>query len=109
MIEIGSKRLAERYGEEEFNPGGDLNAGGRGVSMTVRDGAVPDHMDVDLAIANANTYDNYVVRPGDISVKDVYRLYRYSNSMLILPMYGREIRAVLEENAAKRRENTKIH
>ena len=102
MIEIGSKRLAERYGEEEFYPGGDLNAGGRGVSMTVRDGAVPDHMDVDLAIANANTYDNYVVRPGDISVKDVYRLYRYSNSMLILPMYGREIRAVLEENAAKR-------
>ena len=87
MMEIGTKRLAEKYGE---------------APITAPNGGQVDHLDVDLSVTSVNTHSNYVVRPGDISVKDVYRLCRYSNTMLILPMYGREIRSVMEENAERR-------
>ncbi len=87
MMDIGTKRLAETYDE---------------APVTVRGVAQLDHLDVDMSVTSVNTHNSYVVHPGDISVKDVYRLCRYSNTMLILPMYGREIRDMMEENAERR-------
>ena len=60
-----------------------------------------DHLDVDLAITTVLN-DGYTVRPGNVSMKDIYSLYRFSNTMFVLPMYGRDIRAVMEGNAADR-------
>ena len=87
MIDIGTKRLTEEYGES---------------LPTVRGGAQLDHLAVDMSVTSVNTHNSYVIHPGDISVKDVYRLCRYSNTMLVLPMYGREIRDMMEENAERR-------
>ena len=61
-----------------------------------------DHLDVDIAMTSVVTGSGYVIRPGDLSMRDIYRLYRYANSLLVIPMRGSDIRAVMEENAANR-------
>ena len=61
-----------------------------------------DHLDVDMAMTSVPVVNGYVVRPGDISGRDVYMLYRFSNNLLALPMTGAQIRAVMEENASDR-------
>ena len=60
-----------------------------------------DHSDVDMAMTSVGTSDSYVVRPGDLSLRDAYRLYRYPNTLLAVPMTGAQIKAVIEENAAE--------
>ena len=87
VIEVTTARMEEKYGKE-------------GVSGTgVKD---LDHLDVDMAFTSVTVSGSYIIKPGDISVKDIYRLYRYANNILVLPMKGSEIKAVLEENASKR-------
>lgn len=88
MMEIGTKRLQKKYGE----PG----------AAALKDAAGLDHLDVDMSMTSVTASGNYTICPGDISFKDIYRLYRYDNVILVLPMYGREILAVMEENAANR-------
>lgn len=61
-----------------------------------------DHLDVDCSMGSPTTYGGYIQTPGTVSLRDVYRLYRYSNTLLVLPMTGKQIRAVMEENAANR-------
>ena len=61
-----------------------------------------DHLDTDISILNCKVAENYVVHSGPISLKDVYRLNRFSNMVLVIPMTGEQIRAVMEENAAGR-------
>ena len=82
-MEIPSQRLKEQYHEPAA-------AGIEGL----------DHLDVDMAMTNRGISGGYVIRPGEISMRDIYRLYRFANSILVLPMRGSEIRAVMEENAA---------
>ena len=60
-----------------------------------------DHLDTDLFISNCKVAGNYVMRAGPISLKDLYQLNRFSNLVLVIPMTGAQIRAVLEENAAE--------
>ena len=60
-----------------------------------------DHLDADLSLTSV-TSSGYTIWPGDISMKDLYRLYRYDNVILALPLYGRDIRAIMEENASNR-------
>ena len=60
-----------------------------------------DHLDADMAMASVAS-SGYAVSPGSVSMKDLYRLYQYNNTLAALPMYGREIRAVMEENAESR-------
>ena len=59
-----------------------------------------EHMDVDMSMTAVAAAGGYVVQPGDISVRDVYSLYRFSNNLLVLAMTGAQIRAVMEENAS---------
>ena len=61
-----------------------------------------DHLDVDLCISTAAVAGDYAVTEGPLSIRDIYRLCRFSNSILVLPMKGAQIRAVLEENASSR-------
>ncbi len=61
-----------------------------------------DHLDVDCAMGSTATYGGYTVSPGTVSLRDIYRLYRYGNIILVLPMSGKQIRAVMEENAETR-------
>ena len=82
-MEISSQRLQERYHEPAA-------AGIEGL----------DHLDVDMGMSNRAVGTGYVIRPGDISMRDIYRLYRFANSILVIPMRGSEIRAIMEENAA---------
>ncbi len=42
---------------------------------------------------------NYTVKPGKISLKDIYTMYRYENYLYIVPLTGKEIRIWLEGNA----------
>ena len=67
-----------------------------------------DHLDIDMVMTSVTVSGDYVVQPGDISYKDLYRLYKYSNTIYVLPMTGKEIKAVMEENASNRL-STRIH
>lgn len=127
QMSVPSKLLAETYGGNraagavaaEEKAGTDREAGTEERNVTedeagVEDAAVAagtdaaeklgidglDHLDVDLSMTTDLVSDNYVVKPGGISLKDIYRLYRFSNKLLVLPLSGREIRAIMEENAA---------
>ena len=64
--------------------------------------SVPAYTDVDLTIASVAVSNDYVVKPGNITPKDIWQLYRYPNRIAVIPMYGYEIRNVMEENAAER-------
>ncbi len=69
---------------------------------TMMEAAGTDHLDTDLSILNCKVVNGYVMRPGPISLKDVYCLNRFSDRILVIPMTGRQIRDVMEENAAGR-------
>ncbi|MBR2822282.1 MAG: bifunctional metallophosphatase/5'-nucleotidase [Clostridia bacterium] len=60
-----------------------------------------DHLDVDASISNPAVGD-YIPQSGPISIRDIYRLCRYTNEEMILPMYGRDLLSVMEENASQR-------
>ena len=60
-----------------------------------------NHLDVDLAINSPST-STYTLYPGDISAKDIYKLYKYSNNIYCIPMYGSDIKNIIEENASER-------
>ena len=85
-MEILSGRLEAKYKNADSMP-------------EVRD-LKADHLKVDMCITNVPSGD-LVVDQGDISMKDIYRLYKYANSAMVIPMKGEEIRAVMEENAER--------
>lgn len=41
----------------------------------------------------------YTVQPGNISLKDIYTLYKYENYLYVVPLTGKEIKTWLEGNA----------
>lgn len=83
MIECATKELEKKTDEEK-----------KALGL--------DHLDVDMAMTNVSVNGGYVVAPGEISMKDIYSLYGFTNALLVLPMRGSEIKAVMEENAEKR-------
>ena len=87
MMEVCTRGLEARYGS---------------APLSVRDGAALDHLQVDMAMSNCSLKGDFVARAGGISIRDIYKLYQYSNDILVLPLYGREIRAIMEETAATR-------
>ncbi len=83
-ISEAGKAVAEKYGDKPIEARGE----------------VLDHKDMDMSMSCVSTSGGYTIAAGDISMKDMYRLYRYANNLLVLPLYGSEIRAIMEENAA---------
>ena len=86
-MEIGTDRMREKFGDSGLE--------------ALRAASGLNHLDVD-AVFSSMTNGGYIPRSGPVSTRDIYRLYRFANSLLILPMYGRDIQSVLEENAAER-------
>ena len=86
QIAVSTKRIAERFREKPIE--------GRGVKI--------DHPDVDMTISGVAVSGDFVVKPGDITKKDTYQLYRHANRLAVLPMFGYEIQSIMEENAAQR-------
>ena len=84
IMEIPTRRLREKYGESG--------------TAALKSVAGLDHLDVDMSV-NSFVNSGYTVSPGDFTMRDIYRLYTYSNTIYVLPIYGRDIRSVLEENA----------
>ena len=82
-IEMVSRRLAEK--DAAFGEAGV--SGGPGV---------------DMSMMSVSVSGSYTVQAGPVSVKDIYRLYRFANDVLAIEMTGAEIRSVMEENAASR-------
>ena len=87
MMTDGTKAMQRKYGESGLE--------------SLKAAAGLDHLDVDMAMTSV-TSTGFTIWPGNISMKDIYRLYRYANNLLVLPMYGRDILSIMEENAKNR-------
>lgn len=61
-----------------------------------------DHLTVDVSSTSVVVSGSYTVQPGEMSMKDIYRLYKYDNTLYLLPLTGAQIKEVLEWNAANR-------
>ncbi|MEG2441570.1 MAG: 5'-nucleotidase C-terminal domain-containing protein, partial [Acetivibrio sp.] len=65
----------------------------------------PDYkLDVDLSsssvVINKDTYTG--IQPGTMTLKDIYKFYKYDNNLYVIPVKGYEIKQILEFVAAKR-------
>ena len=83
----GSIHLAEKYDTEDKQA--ELYAA---TGLT--------DLGVDLSSTSVVVNGSYNVKAGNLSMKDIYRMYRYDNSLYLLPVTGAEIREILEFNAA---------
>ena len=83
----GSIHLAEKYDTEDKQA--ELYAATGLTDLTV-----------DLSSTSVVINGSYNVKAGNLSMKDIYRMYRYDNSLYLLPVTGAEIREILEFNAA---------
>ena len=86
LISIGTKRMNAKYGASGAEA---LRAAGL------------DHPDID-AVCSTAVNGGYIAHSGAVTIRDIYRMYRFANNLLVIPMYGRDIRAVMEENASER-------
>ena len=59
-----------------------------------------DHLTVDVSTTSVVVNGNYNVSAGSMSMKDIYRLYRYDNSLYLITVTGAELKGILEFNAA---------
>ena len=87
MMHSGEKELRKQYGGNE---------------QAFYDAYHVDHMTIDVPITTVSVRDDYIAKPGTISMRDVCSLYRYTNLLIVLPLKGSKIRAMMEENAAER-------
>ncbi len=87
QIAQGSVHLAEKYNTEE-------------KLAELYEATGLDHITVDVSSTSIVVNGSYTVRAGNLSMKDIYRMYRYDNSLYLIPVTGREIKDILEFNAA---------
>lgn len=87
IIDICTEKIAEKYDKTS--------------AKALKKATGLNHIDVDMAINSPST-STYTIKSGDISVKDIYKLYKFANNILVIPMYGRDIRNIIEENASER-------
>ena len=89
QIYEATESLAEKYDTAE-----------KRAALFARTGL--DHLDVDLSSSSVVVSGDYSVKAGDMTMKDIYRLYRYDNTLYVLPLTGAEIKDILEQNASTR-------
>ncbi|MBQ1439732.1 MAG: bifunctional metallophosphatase/5'-nucleotidase [Solobacterium sp.] len=87
MIETGTKAMAQQTAGKE---------------AAFFEKTKTDHTDIDLSVSTVTVRDSYTAVPGEISRKDAYKIFRYTNELYVLPVKGSVIRAMLEENASQR-------
>lgn len=57
---------------------------------------------IDLSCSSVVVANNYTARAGQLTMKDIYRFYKYDNSLYILPLTGAQIKEALEFVASER-------
>ena len=87
MISVGTKRMMAKYGASGM--------------AALQEATGLDHLDVDAACSTV-TNSGYIAHSGKFTTRDAYRMCRFANSVLVIPMYGQTIREILEENASER-------
>ncbi len=87
QIAQGSVHLKEKYDTEE-----------KKAALFEATGLTD--LDVDVSSTSVVINGTYNVSAGDLSMKDIYRMYRYDNSLYLMPVTGAELRGFLEFNAA---------
>ena len=87
----GTKYLAEKYDTQE-----KIDALYAATGL--------DHLEVDMSSTSVATNPNgYYVQAGDLTMKDIFKLYKYDNNTLyLLPLTGQQIKDILEQNASTR-------
>ena len=83
----GSIHLAEKYDTEEK------------VAALFAETGLTDLV-VDASSTSVVINGTYNVQAGDLSMKDIYRMYKYDNSLYLMPVTGAQLRGFLEFNAA---------
>ena len=87
----GTKHLAEKYDTDE-----------KKQALYEKTGL--DHIDVDMSSTSVVVNGKYHVENGPITMKDIYRMYRYDNNLYLLALTGQQIKDILEQNASTRLE-----
>ncbi len=87
----GTKHLAEKYDTDE-----------KKQALYKKTGL--DHIDVDMSSTSVVVNGRYHVENGPITMKDIYRMYRYDNNLYLLALTGQQIKDILEQNASTRLE-----
>ena len=83
----GSIHLEEKYNTEELK-----------AALFAETGLTD--LTVDVSSTSVVINGSYNVTAGNLTMKDIYRMYRYDNSLYLLPVSGKEIKDILEFNAA---------
>ncbi|MBO2527286.1 MAG: hypothetical protein CW335_03785, partial [Clostridiales bacterium] len=61
-----------------------------------------DHLTVDFSATSMVVSGGYKVSAGEMSMKDIYKLYKYDNTLYLLPLTGQQIKDIMEFNASER-------
>ncbi len=89
QIAQGTVHLAEKYDTEE-------------KVAALFDATGLDHLSVDVSASSVVVSGNYTVQPGTMSMKDIYRLYKYDNTLYLVPLTGAQIKEIMEFTASER-------
>ncbi len=61
-----------------------------------------DHITVDFSATSMVISGNYKVAAGEMSMKDIYKLYKYDNTLYLVPLTGQQIKDIMEFVASER-------
>ena len=89
QIAMGTKHLAEKYDTET-----------EVAELFEKTGL--DHLEVDMSSTSVVVSGSYTVQPGTMTMKKIYQLYKYDNTLYLIPLTGQQIKDVLEFNASER-------
>ena len=90
QMTYGSKYMAKKYDTDE-----------KKAELYAATGL--DHIEVDISAASPVTSNNYYVKPGEITMKTIVQMYKYDNNVLyLLPLTGKQIKDIMEQNASTR-------
>ncbi len=89
QIAEGGKYIAEKYDTAD-------------KLQALYDATGLDHITVDMSATSVVVNGNYTASAGQLSMKNIYQMYRYDNTLYLLALTGQEIKDILEFNAENR-------
>jgi 2',3'-cyclic-nucleotide 2'-phosphodiesterase (5'-nucleotidase family)/uncharacterized protein YjdB len=88
-IAQGTKYMAEKYAAQD-----DLDALYAATGL--------NHISVDMASTSVVVDGSYTASAGALTMKNIYQMYKYANTLYLLALTGQEIKDILEYNAQYR-------
>ena len=89
QMATGTKYLAQKYDTEE-------------KLAALYEATGLDHLTVDMSSTSVVVSGGYTVQPGTMTMKKIYQLYKYDNTLYLIPLTGQEIKDIMEFNASQR-------